>query len=124
MRRDHSTRCSRRSQGLSSFVGSLPSGVDYRVAVMQADVSTSAKSGLLFSATGIPVVSNSTQLSLNQITTNIATNLKNMVIPNGVHSEFGLLSFFNSLQPQNIAKTQAQGFYRPECRTRGDFPLQ
>lgn len=98
---------------LDSFVMELPQTLDFRIAVMPAHGSKSSYAGKLYQKTDLPLILDSTKISIATMRSHLMMTLKGM--PGDDYSdggEEGLYSLNRALEPDSIAKLKTQGFLR------------
>jgi hypothetical protein len=100
-----------------AFVAALDPRVDYRIAVMLAHGSASARSGRLFAASGDPLVLDSQRLSVAQIQAKLGSALAaaSLADADQANGEAMMLSLLNGLKPNRLAQSRAAGFFRADA---------
>jgi hypothetical protein len=110
------------ADGLYSFVGQLPSNVDYRIGMMLAHSSKGTFSGKLWTlpnqsrdaATGYPYVLDSAQMNQATLQSRLRTMMETARDQNE-QGEMMMYSLLEALKPENLAQSRAQGFFRPNA---------
>lgn len=101
------------ASNLGAFVGQLPPGTDYRVAVMLAHGSTSPHYGKLYTSPGMPRVLDSSIMTAPQISSDLQTIMLNTVADQGsAGGEEGMVALNRAIEPDRVAEGRALGFYR------------
>ncbi len=104
------------ANGIESFIGALPSIVDYQMALLLAHGSQSSESGKLFKYKNEPIVLSSSELTLAEIKTKLRYKLDNTKTDSRTDGgEVGLYSLNRILDHGKLTAARAHGFFREDA---------
>ncbi len=102
------------ADGFDSFINILPTGVDFRIAVMLGHAHT-AHSGSLYQKGSEAIILDSELQTIAEIKADLRTKMQNPATENATDGgEVGLMSLMNGLN-NNLDTMKAQGFFRDDA---------